>query len=148
MAEHQQFMKMALEEAQQGLREGGIPIGAVLVKDGQIIGRGRNQRIQKGSVIHHGEMNCFENAGRLKASDYAKCVLYTTLSPCPMCSGAIVLYSIPKVIVGERQNFLGSEEYLRQNNIVVEVLDDPDCTKMMKNFIDANPELWNEDIGV
>ena len=141
-------MEAAIEEARKGLAAGGIPIGSVLVCDGKIIGRGHNQRVQKGSVIHHAEMNCLENAGRLKAAIYNKCVLYSTLSPCPMCSGAIVLYKIPRVVVGENRTFLGAEDYLRANNIQVEIADDPECIQLMTDFIAARPQLWNEDIGV
>src|SRR5262245_17534264 len=121
------FLKAALEEARLGLAEGGIPIGSVLVLDGKIIGRGHNQRVQKGSVIHHAEMNCLENAGRLKASVYRRCVLYSTLSPCPMCSGAILLYGIPQVVVGENTTFKGPEEHVRLQGVQVKVLQDPEC---------------------
>jgi creatinine deaminase len=141
------FLKAAIEEAKKGLAAGGIPIGSVLVCDGKIIGRGHNQRVQKGSVIHHGEMNCLENAGRLKASIYKRCTLYSTLSPCPMCSGAILLYGIPRVIAGENVTFQGPEEYLRSQGVQVEVLQNAECIRMMRDFIAANPELWNEDIG-
>jgi len=141
------FLKAALEEARQGLAEGGIPIGSVLVLDGKIIGRGHNQRVQKGSVIHHAEMNCLENAGRLKASVYRRCVLYSTLSPCPMCSGAILLYGIPRVVVGENTTFRGPEEHVRSQGVQVEVLQDPECIRLMREFIARNPELWSEDIG-
>jgi cytosine/creatinine deaminase len=142
------FMLAAIEEAKKGLAAGGIPIGSVLVLDGKIIGRGHNQRVQHGSVIHHGEMNCLENAGRLPASVYARCTIYSTLSPCPMCSGAILLYKIPRVIVGENQTFRGPEEYVRSQGVEVEVRQDPECIRMMEEFIAARPELWNEDIGV
>jgi cytosine deaminase len=142
------FLQAAIEEAKKGLAEGGIPIGSVLVLDGKIIGRGHNQRVQHGSVIHHAEMNCLENAGRLKASDYRRCVLYSTLSPCPMCSGAVLLYKIPHVIVGENVTFRGPEEYVRSQGVQVEVRQDPACIQLMKDFIAAKPELWNEDIGV
>jgi cytosine deaminase len=141
------FLKAALEEARQGLAEGGIPIGSVLVLDGRIIGRGHNQRVQKGSVIHHAEMNCLENAGRLKASVYRRCVLYSTLSPCPMCSGAVLLYGIPRVVVGENTTFQGPEEHVRSQGVQVEVMQDPECLQLMREFIARNPELWNEDIG-
>ena len=141
------FLKAALEEARQGLAEGGIPIGSVLVLDGKIIGRGHNQRVQKGSVIHHAEMNCLENAGRLKASVYRRCVLYSTLSPCPMCSGAILLYGIRRVVVGENSTFKGPEEYVHSQGVQVEVLQDAECIQLMQEFIARNPELWNEDIG-
>jgi len=141
------FMKEALLEAEKGLKEGGIPIGSVLVYDGQIIGRGHNRRIQNGSVILHGEMDALENAGRLSASVYKKCTLYTTLSPCPMCSGAITLYGIPHVVIGENENFTGEEELLRSRGIQLDVLNDEHCVEMMKTFIRENPILWNEDIG-
>ena len=141
------FMQMAYEEAQQGLAEGGIPIGSVLVHKGQVLGRGHNRRIQKGSAILHGEMDALENAGRLAASVYKECELYTTLSPCCMCSGTILLYGIPKVIVAENKTFMGEEALLRSRGVKVEVLDDPDCISMMESFIENNPELWNEDIG-
>lgn len=143
-----EFMKVAFEEAQKGLQEGGIPIGSVIVHKGKIIGRGHNRRVQKGSVILHGELDAFENAGRQHASVYKECVLYTTLSPCPMCSGAILLYGIPKVIVAENNTFMGEEELLKSRGVEVEVLQSVDCIKMMKKFIEENPELWNEDIGV
>ena len=142
------FLRAAIDEAKAGLAEGGIPIGSVLVYEGKIIGRGHNQRVQKGSVIHHGEMNCLENAGRKPASVYKKCTIYTTLSPCPMCSGAILLYSIPHVIVGENVTFMGGEDHLRANGIKVDVLQDPECIQIMRDFIAKNPQLWNEDIGV
>ena len=140
-------MQMAYEEAQQGLAEGGIPIGSVLVHKGQVLGRGHNRRIQKGSAILHGEMDALENAGRLAASVYKECELYTTLSPCCMCSGTILLYGIPKVIVAENKTFMGEEALLRSRGVEVEVLDDPDCISMMESFIENNPALWNEDIG-
>jgi len=143
-----QFMKAAIEEAEKGLNEGGIPIGSVIVYKGKIIGRGHNRRVQKGSVILHGEMDAFENAGRQPASVYRECVLYTTLSPCPMCSGAILLYGIPKVIVGENITFMGDEEHLKSHGVEIEVLQNEDCINMMKKFIADKPELWNEDIGV
>jgi len=142
-----EFMNEALLEAQKGLEEGGIPIGSVLVHEGKIIGRGHNRRIQKGSAILHGEMDALENAGRLSASVYKNCTLYTTLSPCPMCSGAITLYGIPKVVVGENENFMGEEELLRSRGVTIDVLNDHNCIDMMKNFIHENPILWNEDIG-
>jgi len=141
------FMKAALEEARKGLSEGGIPIGSVLVVDGRIIGRGHNRRVQEGSVIKHAEMDCLENAGRQKANVYRKSVLYSTLSPCDMCSGAVLLYGIPKVVVGENVNFKGPEEYVKTRGVKVEVLNDPECIKIMKDFINKNPTLWNEDIG-
>ncbi len=142
------FMQAAIDEAQMGLSEGGIPIGSVIVYKGKIIGRGHNRRVQKGSVILHGEMDAFENAGRQTASVYKECVLYTTLSPCPMCSGAILLYGIPKVIIGENKTFMGEEEHLKSRGVNVEVLQDETCINMMTNFIKDKPELWNEDIGV
>jgi cytosine deaminase len=142
------FLQTAIDEARKGLADGGIPIGSVLVHEGRIIGRGHNQRVQHGSVIHHAEMNCLENAGRLKASIYQKCTLYSTLSPCPMCSGAAVLYKIPHIIVGENVTFKGPEEYVRSQGIKVEVLQNAECIQLMKEFITARPELWNEDIGV
>lgn len=142
------FLQAAIEEARQGLAEGGIPIGSVIVHQGKIIGRGHNRRVQKGSAILHGEMDALENAGRLPAAIYRESVLYTTLSPCVMCSGAILLYGIPKVIVGENQTFMGEEALLRSRGVEVEVLQDPACVAMMKDFIAACPELWNEDIGV
>ena len=142
------FLQAAIDEARKGLATGGIPIGSVLVLDGTIIGRGHNQRVQHGSVIHHAEMNCLENAGRLKAAVYQKCTLYSTLSPCPMCSGAALLYKIPYIVIGENTTFKGPEEYIRSQGVRVEVLQDPQCIKLMKDFIAARPELWNEDIGV
>jgi cytosine/creatinine deaminase len=141
-------MQAAIEEAERGLREGGIPIGSVLVHRGRIIGRGHNRRVQRGSAVLHGEMDALENAGRQTAAVYRESVLYTTLSPCSMCSGAILLYGIPRVIVGENQTFVGEEELLRSRGVVVEVLQDPACTRLMSSFIEAHPELWNEDIGV
>jgi len=143
-----EFMKAAIEEAEQGLREGGVPIGSVIVHQGRIIGRGHNRRVQRGSVILHGEMDAFESAGRQPAPVYRESVLYTTLSPCPMCSGAILLYGIPKVIVGENRTFRGEEELLRSRGVAVEVLQDETCIGLMTEFITRNPELWNEDIGV
>ena len=142
------FLQAAIDEARKGLAEGGIPIGSVLVLDGEVIGRGHNRRVQQGSVIHHAEMNCLENAGRLKAAVYQRCVLYSTLSPCPMCSGAILLYKIPRVVVGESVTFQGPEEYVRSHGIKVEVLNELTCVQLMRDFIAARPELWNEDIGV
>src|ERR1700744_3809915 len=129
------FLQAAIEEAKKGLAEGGIPIGSVLVFDGKIIGRGHNQRVQRGSVIHHGEMNCLENAGRLTASVYGRCVLYTTLSPCPMCSGAALLYKIPRIIIGENVTFQGPEAYVKSQGVKVEILQDPTCIQMMRDFI-------------
>ena len=142
------FLQAAVDEARKGLAEGGIPIGSVLVLDGKIIGRGHNQRVQRGSVIHHAEMNCLENAGRLKASVYQKCTLYSTLSPCPMCSGAALLYKIPHIVVGENVTFQGPEEYVRSQGVKVDVLQNAECITLMRDFIAARPELWNEDIGV
>ncbi|HEY4952201.1 MAG TPA: nucleoside deaminase [Verrucomicrobiae bacterium] len=142
------FLQAAIDEAKKSLAEGGIPIGSVLICDGKIIGRGHNQRVQRGSVIHHAEMNCFENAGRQKASVYQRCTLYSTLSPCPMCSGAALLYKIPHIVVGENTTFQGPEEYVRSQGVKVEVLQDPTCITLMKDFIASRPELWNEDIGV
>ena len=142
------FLIAALEEANTSLAEGGIPIGSVLVNDGKIIGRGHNCRVQTGSAIDHGEMNCLRNAGRLPASVYRNSTLYSTLSPCPMCSGAIILYKIPRVVVGENLTFCGPEAYLRNNGVSVEVLQDAECVQLMSEFIRTNPELWNEDIGV
>lgn len=138
----------AVKEAEIGISEGGIPIGSVLFHNGKVIGRGHNKRVQKGSVILHGEMNALENAGRQTASVYKECVLYTTLSPCPMCSGTILLYGIPKVVIGENQTFLGSEQLLRDSGVEVIVLDDKRCKELMDQFIAEKPELWNEDIGV
>jgi cytosine/creatinine deaminase len=143
-----EFLKAAIEEAELGLREGGIPIGSVIVRDGKILGRGHNRRVQKGSAILHGEMDALENAGRLSASVYASSVLYTTLSPCPMCTGAILLYKIPSVIIGENVTFMGDEDLLRSRGVKVEVRQDPTCIDLMKRFIAASPRLWNEDIGV
>jgi cytosine deaminase len=142
------FLQAAIDQARKSLSEGGIPIGSVLVHDGRIIGAGHNCRVQTGSAIDHGEMNCLRNAGRLPASVYRNSTIYTTLSPCPMCSGAIVLYKIPRVAVGENRNFLGAEHYLRANGIQVDVADDAECIQMMAEFIRTNPRLWNEDIGV
>jgi cytosine deaminase len=142
------FLDRAIGEAKQGLREGGIPIGSVLVHDGKIIGRGHNQRVQRGSVIHHGEMNCLENAGRQSAAVYQRCTLYTTLSPCPMCTGAILLYRIPKVVIGENKTFMGAEDSLRAAGVEIEVVENAQCIEMMREFIAQNPTLWNEDIGV
>ncbi|HUB80195.1 MAG TPA: nucleoside deaminase [Bryobacteraceae bacterium] len=141
------FLAAAIEQARKSLAEGGIPIGSVLVRGGQIIGRGHNCRVQTGSPIDHGEMNCLRNAGRLSAAVYRECSIYSTLSPCPMCSGAIVLYRIPRVVVGENRTFLGAEDYMRANGIGVEVLQDEECMALMTEFIRANPRLWNEDIG-
>ena len=142
-----QFLQAAIEEARQGLAEGGIPIGSVLVIDGQIVGRGHNRRVQKSSAILHAEMDALENAGRLKAGDYQRAVLYSTLSPCAMCSGAALLYKIPKIVIGENKTFRGPEDYVRSQGVELTVLDDPDCIRLMEEFIAARPELWNEDIG-
>jgi creatinine deaminase len=142
------YLSAAIEQARKSLSEGGIPIGSVLVRDGKIIGRGHNCRVQTGSAIDHGEMNCLRNAGRLPAEVYRQCTSYSTLSPCPMCSGAIVLYKIPRVVIGENQTFLGAEDYMRSQGIQVTVIQDDECIRMMKEFIAANPQLWNEDIGV
>ena len=143
-----EFLRAAIEEAQAGLREGGIPIGSVIVHRGRIIGRGHNRRVQKGSAILHGEMDALENAGRHPASVYRESILYTTLSPCSMCSGAILLYGIPRIIVGENRTFMGEEELLRSRGVTVEVVDDETCVRLMREFIAARPDLWNEDIGV
>jgi cytosine deaminase len=142
------FLQAAIEEAKKGLAAGGIPIGSVLVCDGKIIGRGHNQRVQKGSVIHHAEMNCLENAGRQKAIVYQRCTLYSTLSPCPMCSGAALLYKIPRIVIGENVTFHGPEDYVRSLGVQIEVRQDATCIQLMREFIAAHPELWNEDIGV
>ncbi len=141
------FINEAIKEAKIGLDEGGIPIGSVIVLDGKVIGKGHNKRVQKGSVVLHGEMDALENTGRLTASVYKRCTLYTTLSPCPMCTGAILLYGIPKVIIGENETFLGSEDLLRENGVEVIVLNNRECKDMMHNFIQDKPQLWNEDIG-
>jgi cytosine/creatinine deaminase len=142
------FLQAAIDEAEAGLGEGGIPIGSVIVHKGKIIGRGHNRRVQKGSAILHGEMDALENAGRQPASVYRECVLYTTLSPCPMCSGTILLYRIPHVIIGENQTFMGEEDLLRSRGVKLEVLQDSHCIEMMRRFIREKPQLWNEDIGV
>ena len=142
------FLEAAIEEAKQGMSEGGIPIGAVLVIDGRIVGRGHNRRVQKGSAILHAEMDCLENAGRLKAADYRRATLYSTLSPCDMCSGVVLLYGIPKVVIGEDRTFCGPENYLRSRGVEVVIVDSQECRQLMKTFIENNPELWNEDIGV
>jgi creatinine deaminase len=142
------FMQAAIDEARKGLAEGGIPIGSVLVHRGEIIGRGNNRRVQQGSVVLHGEMDALENAGRQPASVYQECTIYTTLSPCPMCSGAILLYGIPHVVVGENFTFQGEEAHLASRGVKVDVRQDPTCIGLMTGFIAASPELWNEDIGV
>lgn len=140
-------MQAALDEARNGLAEGGIPIGSVLVYKGEIIGRGHNRRVQQGSTTLHGEMDALENAGRRSAAVYRECVIYTTLSPCPMCSGAILLYGIPKVVIGENRTFMGDEQHLISRGVALEVLDSAECVEMMTRFIQEKPELWNEDIG-
>ena len=145
MTDH--FMHAAIAEAEAGLREGGIPIGSVLVHDGRILGRGHNRRVQRGSVVLHGEMDALENAGRQVAAVYRDCTLYTTLSPCSMCTGAVLLYGIPRVVVGENVTFQGDEELLRARGVHVEVRQDGDCIRLMAAFISAHPQLWNEDIG-
>jgi len=142
-----EFLLAAIAEAKQGRAEGGIPIGSVLVHRGRIIGRGHNRRVQKGSAILHGEMDALENAGRQPASVYRESILYTTLSPCAMCSGAALLYGIPHIIIGENRTFMGEEELLRSRGVQIEVVQDPTCIAMMTDFIEAHPELWNEDIG-
>lgn len=147
MTTHQDFMKAALEEARQGFSEGGIPIGSVLVHEGEIIGRGHNRRVQEGSAIKHAEMDALENAGRQPATVYHNSILYTTLSPCSMCSGAALLYGIPRVIIGENKTFMGEEELLNSRGVKTEVLNDSDCIALMEQFIREKPELWNEDIG-
>ncbi len=141
------FLQAAIEEARQGLAEGGIPIGSVLAVDGRIVGRGHNQRVQRGSAILHAEMDCLENAGRLSARDYRRSVLYSTLSPCDMCSGTALLYGIGRIVVGENHTFRGPEDYVRSRGVRIEVVDDQDCVELMKAFIAAHPALWNEDIG-
>ncbi len=141
------YLQAAIEEARTGLAEGGIPIGSVLVIDGEIVGRGHNRRVQRGSAVLHAEMDCLENAGRLRAQDYRRAVLYTTLSPCDMCSGAILLYRIGKVVVGENRTFRGPEDYLRSRGVDVAVVDDAECVRLMREFIAARPGLWHEDIG-
>ncbi len=142
------FLDVAISQAKLGRGEGGIPIGSVLVIDGAIVGRGRNQRVQKGSVVLHAEMDCLENAGRLAAAEYAKATLYSTLSPCDMCSGTAMLYGIPRVVIGENRTFQGPEDYVRSRGVDLTVLDDPECIALMERFISTNPELWNEDIGI
>lgn len=137
----------AVDEAKAGLAEGGIPIGSALVMDGRVVARGHNRRVQKGSAVLHAEMDCLENAGRLTAKDYARSTLYSTLSPCDMCTGAILLYKVPRVVVGENRTFKGPEDYSRSRGVALSVLDDPECVKLMEDFIKAKPSLWNEDIG-
>ena len=146
--DHTPFMQAAVEEARKGLATGGIPIGSVLVIDGEIVGRGHNRRVQQGSVIRHAEMDCLEECGRLPAADYRRATLYSTLSPCDMCSGAVLLYGIPRVVVGENRTFRGPEDYVRSRGVALEVLDDADCIALMERFVAAEPELWDEDIGV
>ena len=141
------FLTAAIDEAKRGAKSGGIPIGSVLVIDGKIVGRGHNQRVQKGSSVLHAEMDCFENAGRIKAADYQRATLYSTLSPCDMCSGAVLLYGIPKVVVGENKTFQGPEQYLQSRGVEVTVVHNQECEQLMAQFIEANPDLWNEDIG-
>ncbi len=142
-----EFLQAAIEEARIGFAEGGIPIGSVLVVDGQIVGRGHNRRVQKGSAILHAEMDAIENAGRLKASDYRRSVLYSTLSPCDMCSGAALLYRIPRIVIGENRTFRGPEDHVRSRGVLLEIVDDSECIQLMEAFIQSRPELWNEDIG-
>lgn len=141
------FLRAAIDEARQGLAEGGIPIGSVLVIDGRIVGRGHNRRVQQGSAILHAEMDCIERAGRLRASDYRRSTLYSTLSPCDMCSGTALLYRIPRIVIGENRTFRGPEDYMRSRGVALEIVDDPECVALMREFIAARPELWNEDIG-
>ena len=142
------FLRVAVDEARKGLAEGGIPIGSVLVIDGRIVGRGHNRRVQKGSAILHAEMDCLETAGRLTAADYRRATLYSTLSPCDMCSGATLLYGIPRIVIGENRTFRGPEDYVRSRGVELVIVDDPECARLMREFIAARPELWNEDIGV
>lgn len=142
------FLIEAVNEAKKGLEEGGIPIGSVIVLNGKVIGKGHNKRVQKGSVVLHGEMDALEDAGRLTAAAYKKCTLYTTLSPCPMCTGAILLYGIPKIVIGENQTFMGSEALLKERGVEVVIMDNKECKDLMQKFIIDKPELWNEDIGV
>jgi len=142
-----QFLAAAIAEAQQGLSEGGIPIGSVLVIDSQIVGRGHNRRVQNGSAVLHAEMDCLERAGRLVAADYRRATIYSTLSPCDMCSGAILLYGIPRVVIGENRTFRGPEDYVRARGVLLDIRDDAECIAMMTEFIARKPELWNEDIG-
>ena len=147
MVDHEKLMMAAIEEACKGLAEGGIPIGSVLVKEGKIIGRGHNRRVQKKSAILHAEMDCLENSGRLKAADYQKCVIYSTLSPCDMCTGTILLYKIPVVVIGENQTFKGPEDYSQTRGVKLINVDSEECKQLMRDFIRNSPELWNEDIG-
>ena len=141
------FLDAAIDEARKGSSEGGVPIGSVLVIEGQIFGRGHNRRVQKGSAVLHAEMDCLENAGRLRADDYERATLYSTLSPCDMCSGASLLYGIPRIVIGEHRTFRGPEDYLRSRGVELTILDDPRCVQLMTDFIREHPELWNEDIG-
>ncbi|MEX0611504.1 MAG: nucleoside deaminase [Pirellulales bacterium] len=141
------FLQMAIDEARQGLAEGGIPIGSVLVIDGAVAGRGHNRRLQNSSAILHAEMDCLENAGRLRPADYRRAVLYSTLSPCDMCSGTALLYRIPRIVIGENRTFQGPEDYVRSRGVIIEVVDNKECYRIMQDFIAAHPELWNEDIG-
>ena len=142
------FLRAAIDEARQGLAEGGIPIGSVLVIDDRIVGRGHNRRVQQGSAILHAEMDCLERAGRLKAADYRRSTLYSTLSPCDMCSGTALLYGIPRIVIGENQTFRGPEDYVRSRGVELTIVDDPECAQLMREFIAARPDLWSEDIGV
>lgn len=142
------FMTEAIQEARKGLAEGGIPIGSVLVLDGQIVGRGHNRRVQQNSAILHAEMDCIENAGRLKPVDYQRCTLYTTLSPCDMCSGITLLYKIPRIVIGENSTFQGPEDYLRSRGVELIMINNDECIQLMRKFIQANPDVWNEDIGI
>src|SRR3954467_15031361 len=141
------FIEAAIAEARAGLAEGGIPIGSVLVVDGRVVGRGHNRRVQKGSAILHAEMDCLESAGRLRAADYRRAVLYSTLSPCDMCAGTALLYKIPRIVVGENRTFRGPEDYLRSRGVALDILDDPECLRLMSDFIRERPDLWHEDIG-
>src|SRR5215217_8934273 len=142
------FLQAAVAEARQGLAEGGVPIGSVLVIEGRIVARGHNRRVQRGSTVLHAEMDCLENAGRLRAADYGRATLYSTLSPCDMCSGAALLYGIPRIVIGENRTFQGPESYVRSRGVALEIVDDPRCVQLMRDFIAARPELWNEVIGV
>lgn len=147
MSAHDQFLEAAIAEARRGLAEGGIPIGSVLVIDGRIVGRGHNRRVQRGSAVLHAEMDALESAGRRTAADYRRSVLYSTLSPCDMCSGAVLLYGIPRVVIGEHRTFRGPEDYVRSRGVTLDVVDDAECVRLMHEFIAAHPALWNEDIG-
>lgn len=143
----EKFLDAAIDEARQGLRNGGIPIGAVLVLDGKVVGRGYNQRVQRGSAVLHAEMDCLENAGRLSAAEYQRSILYSTLSPCDMCSGAVLLYGIPRVVIGENRTFQGPEDYLRSRGVQLQVVDSAACRQMLQDFVQENHSLWHEDIG-